>query len=97
MMSGARAAALLAPEPFARDLINYVNAGKVPDDPLLLAILTNDLETVVGLASHDALWNAVPPVFVWLWEHDPHAKCYGTPERVAAWERRGGRGFAERH
>jgi hypothetical protein len=59
-----------------------------PVGDFLMAVLSNDLRNAIGRADEKNL-PALPAIVMFLHNEVP-ARCWGSPERVAAWLRDGG-------
>jgi hypothetical protein len=73
-----RSSLKLAPEPFAADLCGWVEAGLLPDDELLIAILANDLHKTTVYAGNSL--TQVRATLHWLVNFAPPT-CFGSKDR----------------
>ena len=74
------------PEYFVNELPLWVHWHRLPDDPLLVSILKNDLGAVIAHTLHDdgKTWYEVRVTQMWLWQYANHAS--GSPEAVRRWK-----------
>jgi hypothetical protein len=76
------------PDYMREPLLAYVNTGRSSRFDFLRAVVSNDLFNSVGRADKTNL--ALLPLYVrWLYNRAPIG-CYGSPEAVAAWIKKGG-------
>ncbi len=78
---------MVIPARFVASLQRWVDDGVLPGD-FLTACLENDLSEAAGRADENNI--LILPAYVgWLYNEAPSA-CWGSPERVVAWGKRGG-------
>lgn len=80
---------LAVPQQFRAELNSYVTFGRDPiENPLLLAVLTNDLS---GCLEHNgALFIEVVWELLTFLDGNAPPSCWGTSERVSRWITSGG-------
>lgn len=88
-MTGARIPMTLAPADHADALASWLNFARLPEDPMLQAVLTNDLGAAVAAIAGTGGWAELRAAFLWMWEHAP-VEAWGGEFQVAAWIRGGG-------
>lgn len=75
------------PEHLIEGIDAHVREGRETGS-FLFAVLTNNLRDAVLQADRHSL-AGLPAIMGWLHNEAPH-KCWGSPERVAAWRTQGG-------
>jgi hypothetical protein len=75
------------PEYLRCSLKHYVGEGRIPGD-LLVGLLSNHLDMTIA-ACDTKRFRQIPAILGFVHMYLPEA-CYGTPERLAFWERVGG-------
>jgi hypothetical protein len=77
------------PNRLIEGLENHVRHGIKSDNPLVKALLENDLKTAMLWAIDEEVLKGLPTAMSWLYQEAP-ALCWGSPEKVAAWCKSGG-------
>ena len=82
---------MAVPENISGALVRYIVDGLKPGSGLS-AILSNDLKEAIACCDDDS-WDSVREVVRWLYHYAP-TDCYGSAEKVQAWDQRDLTSFA---